>query len=192
MFIQLIRSGLAISAGCILATDLLLTYVGEDRPGTVQELSALVSAHEGNWLESNESKMSRIGGRFAGIALVEISTPHVEGLRSEITQIPGLSVYLEESGVPQTDQDTLAYELNIVGVDRTGILQEVTTEMSRQSINVIDLETSVRAAPMSGDKMFFADAQVLVPSDVDLADLHDRLDLVANELGIDILLELSE
>jgi len=31
-----------------------------------------------------------------------------------------------------------------------------------------------------------------VPSDVDLADLHDRLDSVANELGIDILLELSE
>ena len=117
MFIQLIRSGLAISAGCILATNLLLTYVGEDRPGIVQELSALVSAHEGNWLES---------------------------------------------------------------------------KMSRQSINVIDLETSVRAAPMSGDKMFFADAQVLVPSDVDLADLHDRLDSVANDLGIDILLELSE
>ena len=189
MFIQLIRSGLAISAGCILATNLLLTYVGEDRPGIVQELSALVSAHGGNWLES---KMSRMGGRFAGIALVEISTPHVEGLRSEITQIPGLSVYLEESGVPQTDSDTLAYQLNIVGLDRTGILQEVTTEMSRQSINVIDLETSVRAAPMSGDKMFFADAQVLVPSDVDLSDLHGRLDLVANELGIDILLELSE
>ena len=89
MFIQLIRSGLAISAGCILATNLLLTYVGEDRPGIVQELSALVSGHGGNWLES---KMSRMGGRFAGIALVEISTPHVEGLRSEITQIPGLSV----------------------------------------------------------------------------------------------------
>ena len=172
-----------------MATNLLLTYVGEDRPGIVQELSALVSSHGGNWLES---KMSRMGGRFAGIALVEISTPHVEGLRSEITQIPGLSVYLEESGVPETDSDTLAYQLNIVGLDRTGILQEVTTEMSRQSINVIDLETSVRAAPMSGDKMFFADAQVLVPSDVDLADLHDRLDLVANELGIDILLELSE
>ena len=64
--------------------------------------------------------------------------------------------------------------------------------MSRQSINVIDLETTVRAAPTSGYKMFFADAQVLVPSDVDLADLHDRLDSAANELGIDILLELSE
>ena len=31
-----------------------------------------------------------------------------------------------------------------------------------------------------------------MPSDVDLVDLHDRLDSVANELGIDILLELSE
>ena len=52
MFIQLIRSGLAISAGCILATDLLLTYVGQDRPGIAQEFSASVSALEGNWQES--------------------------------------------------------------------------------------------------------------------------------------------
>ena len=58
MFIQLIRSGLAISAGCILATDLLLTYVGQDRPGIAQEFSASVSALEGNW---QESKMSRRG-----------------------------------------------------------------------------------------------------------------------------------
>ena len=172
-----------------MTINLLLTFVGADRPGIVQELSALVSAHEGNWLES---KMSRMGGRFAGIALVELPAALTERFKAEISQVRELSVYLEESGVQRTDADTLNYQLNIVGLDRPGILQEVTTEMSQQSINVVDLETSVRAAPMSGDKMFFADAQVLVPSDVDLADLHDRLDSVANELGIDILLELSD
>ena len=172
-----------------MAINLLLTFVGVDRPGIVQELSALVSAHEGNWLES---KMSRMGGRFAGIALVELPAPLIERFKAKISQVRELSVYLEESGVQRTDADTLNYQLNIVGLDRPGILQEVATEMAQQSINVVDLETSVRAAPMSGDKMFFADAQVLVPSDVDLADLHDRLDSVANELGIDILLELSD
>ena len=172
-----------------MAINLLLTFVGVDRPGIVQELSALVSAHEGNWLES---KMSRMGGRFAGIALVELPAALTERFKAEISQVRELSVYLEESGVQRTDADTLNYQLNIVGLDRPGILQEVTTEMSQQSINVVDLETTVSAAPMSGDKMFFADAQILVPSDVDLADLHDRLDSVANELGIDILLELSD
>ena len=172
-----------------MTINLLLTFVGVDRPGIVQELSALVSAHEGNWFES---KMSRMGGRFAGIALVELPASLIERFKAEISQVRELSVYLEESGVQRTDADTLNYQLNIVGLDRPGILQEVATEMSQQSINVVDLETSVRAAPMSGDKMFFADAQILVPSDVDLADLHDRLDSVANELGIDILLELSD
>ena len=172
-----------------MAINLLLTFVGVDRPGIVQELSALVSAHEGNWLES---KMSRMGGRFAGIALVELPDPLIEHFKAEILQVRELSIYLEESGVQRTDADTLNYQLNIVGLDRPGILQEVATEMSQQSINVVDLETTVSAAPMSGDKMFFADAQILVPSDVDLADLHDRLDSVANELGIDILLELSD
>ena len=58
---------------------------------------------------------------------MEISNPQIEGLRSEIKQIPGLSVCLEESGVPETDSGNHAYQLNIVGLDRRGILQEVTT-----------------------------------------------------------------
>ena len=102
MFIQLIRSGLAISAGCILATNLLLTYVGEDRPGIVQELSALVSSHG----EIGLRVRCREGGRLR-VSPWWKYRPSVEGLRSEINQIPGLSVYLEESGVPQTDSDTL-------------------------------------------------------------------------------------
>ena len=86
-----------------MAINLLLTFVGVDRPGIVQELSALVSAHDGNWLES---KMSRMGGRFAGIALVELPASLIEGFKVEISQVRELSVYLEESGVQKTDADT--------------------------------------------------------------------------------------
>ena len=42
---------------------LILTAIGDDRPGLVGELSAAISAHQGNWLESS---MSRLAGKFAG------------------------------------------------------------------------------------------------------------------------------
>ena len=40
------------------------TVIGRDRPGLVQRLASLVADHGGNWLES---RMSRLGGEFAGI-----------------------------------------------------------------------------------------------------------------------------
>ena len=39
---------------------------------------------------------------------------------------------------------------------------------------------------------FYADASVLVPSSVDLVNLHERLDVIADNLGVDILLELLD
>ena len=171
-----------------MAESLVMTFVGVDRPGIVQDLTSLVHSREGNWLES---KMSRMAGKFAGIALVEISSEHLENLKEDLHQLSDVSVIVETTGTQDNDTGSLSYQLNIVGLDRQGILEEVTNELSRNSINVIELETRVSSAPMSGDKMFHADASVLVPSSVDLIDLHDRLDAVADDLGVDILLELS-
>ena len=50
-------------------------------------------------------------GQVRGYCLGGNIDPQIEGLRSEIKQIPGLSVYLEESGVPETDSGNHAYQL---------------------------------------------------------------------------------
>ena len=171
-----------------MAESLVITFVGVDRPGIVQDLTAMVHGQQGNWLES---KMSRMAGKFAGIALIEVSRERLDALKEELQGIQDVSVIVEMTDTQDSDAGMLSYQLNIVGLDRQGILQEVTNELSRKNINVIELETRVNSAPMSGDKMFHADASVLVPSSVDLIELHDRLDAVADDLGIDILLELS-
>ena len=48
---------------------LVMTVIGPDRPGLVDTVAGLVAEHEGNWLES---RMSRLGGHFAGILRVEV------------------------------------------------------------------------------------------------------------------------
>ena len=47
-----------------MPTSLVLTVLGEDRPGLVEALSHIIAAHEGNWLES---RMAHLAGQFAGI-----------------------------------------------------------------------------------------------------------------------------
>ncbi|MGB4246421.1 MAG: ACT domain-containing protein, partial [Pseudohongiellaceae bacterium] len=47
-----------------MATYLVLTIIGDDKPGLVELLSETIARHSGNWLESN---MSHLAGKFAGI-----------------------------------------------------------------------------------------------------------------------------
>ena len=48
---------------------LVMTVIGPDRTGLVDSVAGLVTEHGGNWLES---RMSRLGGHFAGILRVEV------------------------------------------------------------------------------------------------------------------------
>ncbi len=49
-----------------MATYLVLTIIGEDRPGIVELLAKIISDHSGNWLESS---MSQLAGKFAGVEI---------------------------------------------------------------------------------------------------------------------------
>jgi glycine cleavage system regulatory protein len=82
-------------------------------------------------------------------------------------------------------------KLDIVGPDRPGILQDVTSELVGHGINVIEMETEVRPASMSGELNFIADALVEVPNEVDIESLDKQLGTIARNLGLDILFEES-
>ena len=45
---------------------------------------------------------------------------------------------------------------------------------------------------MTGDLTFYAEANVTVPRSIDLGELQQRLDVTANELGVDILMEAGD
>ena len=54
-----------------MTTSLVLTFVGDDRPGLVNAVSQTVAAHGGTWLES---RSARLAGKFAGVVLVGVPT----------------------------------------------------------------------------------------------------------------------
>ena len=52
-----------------MQTSLVLTVIGPDRPGIVEQLSDQVLAVGGNW---EESRMTRLAGKFAGLLRVSV------------------------------------------------------------------------------------------------------------------------
>ena len=57
-----------------MTTAYIVTFIGDDRPGLVEELSSVIDSNGGNW---HESRLSQLGGKFAG--LVSVSLPKDNG-----------------------------------------------------------------------------------------------------------------
>ena len=166
--------------------ELVITFVGDDRPGIVQEMSQRVTARDGNWLES---QMTRLAGKFAGVARVSVDETVFSGLVEDMQSIPGISVLLEAPTDASEDFQALSFVLNIIGPDRPGILSEVSGALLAKGVNVVELETRVGPAPMTGDQTFFAEASILVPATVSMALLQEQLNEVADALALDIRVE---
>ena len=164
---------------------LVIGFIARDEPGLVRGIADVVSQHGGSWLES---RMSQLAGRFAGIVVVATSDDKVAKLKTALLEIEGISSVVEDAGEIESKNSRML-ELNIVGPDRPGIVHEVTLALEHHVANVVEMETHISAAPMSGELTFSADATVEVPFEMDWQTLGEKLDALALKLGVDILLE---
>ncbi len=169
-----------------MPTSLIVSFIGDDRPGIVQAVADVVARHGGSW---QESRMSGLGGYFSGTASILIDAEKLEALDRSLKTLEGLTFVLRPLREERSDKTTQMMKLDIVGPDRPGILQDVMNQLVSYGINVVEMETEVSPASMSGELNFIADALVEVPSDVDIENLDKQLGDVAGKLGLDILLE---
>ncbi len=175
-------------------TDLVLTLIGPDRPGLVEAVASIVRAHGGNWLES---RMARLGGKFAGILRAEVPDDRLSGALHALAGLEregrGLKIVAEaqERDEGRAAARGVVLELEVVGVDRPGIVREIFQLLAAAGINVEELATDRRSAPMSGETLFEARALVHVPPSADLAALRAELERTAKDLMVDVRLEDS-
>jgi glycine cleavage system regulatory protein len=65
----------------------------------------------------------------------------------------------------------------------------VSSALAGRAINVKVMTTGISGAPMTGEALFNANAEIEIPDEVDIDDLNDQLEAIANELTVDISLE---
>src|SRR5659263_49561 len=157
-------------------STLVLTVIGDDRPGLVDVLSGLVTAHGGSW---EHSRMARLGGKFAGIVQVEVPEQEVGGLRAalrELGELGLLHITVDGAGDDRVP-DGARVGLELVGSDQPGL-----------GASIEELSTAMRDAPMGGGLMFEASAIVVLPAALSIDDLRTHLEAVASHLMVDLAL----
>ena len=166
-------------------TYLILTVIGDDRPGLVGELAAAISSHSGTWLESS---MSHLAGKFAGIVKVAVPAAGAAALKDALAGLSGLKVSAESSAI-ETPAKGRRLKLSLVGHDRIGIVREVSQVLARHAVNVEELATRTSSAPMSAATLFHAEAELLADAGLDVRALTDELERISNDLMVDITLD---
>ena len=174
---------------------LVLTVLGDDRPGLVSALSAPVSAHGGSW---ERSELSRLAGKFAGIVVVSVPQARVEGLVSELAGLSteGLRVTVERTDEPRKsgepgepgEEGTHRLHLELLGDDRPGIVAEISAALARAGVSIEELSTDVRDAPMAGGTLFEARAVLRAPVEAATDALGAVLEALADELMVELTL----
>jgi glycine cleavage system regulatory protein len=167
--------------------DLVLTLIGPDRPGIVDSVSEAVAAHGGNWLDS---RMAHLAGKFAGVLCVEVDEEHVDALEEALgrLEVSGLRVVVERSVATDAPRRQVLH-IDVLGLDRPGLVHEISSLLATHRVNVEELTTDRTTAAHSGDRMFRADLSVLLPEGVEPGTIRDGLERLAADLMVEIHLD---
>ncbi|WP_207061593.1 glycine cleavage system protein R [Motiliproteus sp. SC1-56] len=168
-----------------MKTSLVLTLIGPDKPGLVERVSGILVQHQANW---QRSSMSRLAGKFAGILIASVDATRTAELLADLEALEGegLRVIAETDQQSPAERLGRALSLDLVGHDKPGIVREISRALAERGISVDKLETEVVSGSMSAELLFKAQADLLVPNDVDVDELQESLEAIAADLMVDI------
>ena len=167
---------------------LVISSIGSDQPGIVNELAKACSANNCNIVDS---RMTVLGGEFAVIMMVSGIWDAIGRLESAL---PAISKKLElTTTVKHTRQrdasQSMVYNVNVVALDNPGIVHEIAQFFSSQNINIDDLHTGTYSAPHTGTQMFNLSMSIRLSADTHIASLREEFMDFCDDMNLDAIIE---
>ena len=169
----------------------ILTAIGVDRAGLVDEVSQFIYDRGGN---IEDSRMVNLRGQFAMMVLVGGDEGVIGKLRHEqsrLAELSGLQVEVRPTperaagGGASVAAGALPFRFVATAVDRAGIVHEISHLLRSLNVNIESLETRVSPAPYTGSPVFEMEAVLAVPRATQVNQLRQRLGAVCDEMNMD-------
>jgi glycine cleavage system transcriptional repressor len=165
----------------------VITAVGPDRPGLVDEVTDYILERGGN-LE--DSRMVNLHGQFAMMLLVAGDDEAMARLRDGLGSLKrqsGIHVELHDAGLPAAApaSPALPYRLSTWAMDHPGLVQSVAHLLRGLDINIESVDTALRPAPYTNAPLFEMELVISVPAATHIAELREALGDLCDELNID-------
>jgi glycine cleavage system transcriptional repressor len=168
-----------------MTTKLVISALGADRPGIVDELSNIILGHE---LNIEDSRMTVLGGEFAILLLVAGEQTALETLQSEtdkIEQMLNMRLLIKPTTDTSHAGNQVPYAVEVTALDNPGIVRNIASFFSNRNINIVDLQTERYAAPHTGSPMFALHMTIGLEADTNPAQLREDFMRACDELNLD-------
>ncbi len=168
---------------------LVISALGEDRPGIVNDLTQLILDCACNVVDS---RMTVLGGEFALMLLVSGAAADIERLEQALPALAGtlsLTLISKKTRPRPPQPDRIPYRVHAVALDHPGIVHQLAQFFSSRHINIESLETDSYAAAHTGAPMFALTMLVNVPGETRIAALREEFLGFCDELNIDVTME---
>ncbi|PIE43642.1 MAG: glycine cleavage system protein R [Gammaproteobacteria bacterium] len=170
---------------------LVITAIGSDRPGIVNDLAKVCVEYQSNIIDS---RMTVLGGEFAVIMMIDCQPQKQQSLQSAISATSeklGLTTVIKTT-TPRAEVETISYSVTVVALDNPGIVKDIAGFFSERSINIEDMQTGTYSAPHTGTQMFSLKMVVNIPTGTRLAELKDNFFDFCDDRNLDTTIEATK
>ena len=168
---------------------IVISAIGSDRTGVVQDLTKVVLACGGN---IEESRMTTLGSEFAMLLLVSGNWHTLNRLQQGLDKLcedGQLTVSIRETDAKPVEDNRMPYAVDVVALDQQGIVFNLANFFASRDIEIADVATRSYAAAHTGAPMFAVQMAVNVPSTVHVAQLREEFLDICDRLNLDAILE---
>lgn len=168
---------------------IVLSAIGTDRPGVVNDLSKVILDCGGN---IEESRMTALGTEFAMLLLVSGNWHTLGKLEASLDKLSkerDLTVTIKKTKTREHSEKSMPYAVDVVALDQPGIVFQLAHFFASRDIEIADMATRSYAAAHSGSPMFAVQMNVNVPASVHLSQLREEFLEMCDQLNLDGLIE---
>lgn len=168
---------------------IVISAVGTDRTGVVQDLTKVILACGGN---IEESRMTTLGSEFAMLLLVSGNWATLNKLEQGLNKLgdgKDLNVSIRQTDAKMATGDRMPYAVDIVSLDQQGIVFNLANFFTSHDIEIVDVATRSYAAAHTGSPMFSVQMAINVPSTLHIAQLREEFMEICDRLNLDAILE---
>lgn len=169
-----------------------MAAIGRDRPGIVADLSGCVY---GCGCNLEDASMTMLGSEFATLMLVSGSGAGLQEKLYEATKRleweRHLTIFLRPVEAPASAPAGKDYNLTAVGVDKAGIVAEVSRILADHGVRITDLRGEAKPVAESGTPLYTLRIRMTVPESCPLAALQQNLDKASADLDVEVTIEAA-
>ncbi|MAD91848.1 MAG: glycine cleavage system protein R [Gammaproteobacteria bacterium] len=168
---------------------IVISALGLDRTGIVQDLTKIILSCDGN---IEESRMTTLGSEFAMLLLVSGNWTTLNKLEKGLKKLEeekNLTISIRQTGNKLINDNKMPYSVDIICLDQQGIVFNLAEFFSKQDVEITDVVTRSYSAAYTGSTMFAVQMSISIPATLQISRLREEFLEVCDLLNLDAILE---